>query len=594
MTAIIPLLLILLSPPSWAQDSIEAPRVSTAIRTNNRAAKDYAIIIGNESYRSVAHAPYAHADATSFREFFRRTRGMSRYRSRVVANRTARQMRAELRRALYRVGRGGTIWVVFAGHGASTPGGLDHALLGVDATIDDVLEGAVSGGVPITEIADVLSNSTKADRIILIADASFGGPSRDGRSLAEGETLPTPTLNTLEDTRFTTWIAATGLAKAGIYKPASQGLFTYLVLGALRGWADGEIDGQKDGKVSLAEAQLYTAWTARKLGRATHPSMDSRSHHREWIMAQGEHLETGPRDDVLAQLQNQDLDARHQDAAQRIRAEAAAFWPDALEDSEAGGEEGRAALQSFISAYASASIQVEVAIAIPEVAAARKRLAQWGREIPSETVPVEQPQAIATISRCDDIVALENKSMLGQLGDDLITCLENRLITERLQTTKDKVSRVLIEDARSRKDPLEWERLVRRHLEQYSRADPEMCMAYAVHLFGVDKANESIIRWAEVALENKHVWSGKVHVQRVAQLLRLRAIAAYQIWVGAQADIEKERTRENEGANREYRGWAMDFAREWLEYVLASGLPSKSAYETCLSAAGTARFCASG
>jgi hypothetical protein len=121
-----------------------------------------------------------------------------------------------------------------------------------------------------------------------------------------------------------------------------------------------------------------------------------------------------------------------------------------------------------------------------------------------------------------------------------------------------------------------------------------MCMAYAVHLFSADKANESIIRWTEVALENKHIWSGKVHVQRVAQLLRLRAITAYQIWLGAQADIGQERTRESESADREYRGWAKDFSREWLEYVRASGLPSKIAYEMCLSAAGTTRFCTAG
>lgn len=44
----------------------------------------------------------------------------------------------------------------------------------------------------------------------------------------------------------------------------NHGAFTYFVLGALRGWADGELDGQRDGKVTAAEAQAFVAHALRR------------------------------------------------------------------------------------------------------------------------------------------------------------------------------------------------------------------------------------------------------------------------------------------------------------------------------------------
>ena len=121
-----------------------------------------------------------------------------------------------------------------------------------------------------------------------------------------------------------------------------------------------------------------------------------------------------------------------------------------------------------------------------------------------------------------------------------------------------------------------------------------MCTAYAIHMFKQGDADEDAIRWAEVALENKRNWSGNTYVSQVSRLLQLRAQGAYRIWQSADEDLVNDPSGEKESVSREYRGWAMDNAREWLDYVRASGLPVRQAYDLCMAAAGNSRFCSAG
>ena len=164
-------------------------------------------------------------------------------------------------------------------------------------------------------------------------------------------------------------------------------------------------------------------------------------------------------------------------------------------------------------------------------------------------------------------------------------------MTERLQTTKDKISRLLIINAQAKGQKEEWNQLMRRHLEDIDRSDPDMCMQYGVFLFKRGDDMEETIRWANVALENKHTWSGKTYVSRVNNLLRLRAEAAYRIWNDAEKRMVETTDRERKDVRREYRGWAMDNAREWLDYVQSSGLDNRKALQLCLAAAGHRGFC---
>ena len=189
-------------------------------------------------------------------------------------------------------------------------------------------------------------------------------------------------------------------------------------------------------------------------------------------------------------------------------------------------------------------------------------------------------------------MALEGVALLGQFTDEQISCLQGKLATARLQTNKNKISRMLLVNAQTKGDIAQWEVLMRRHLEEIDRSDPALCMLYAVHLHkkGVEFDDEAIY-WSAYALENKQVWVGDEYVKRVNGLYRLRAEAANRLWSTAEKAYQKDPTDDNDAATKEYRGQAKDFAREWLDYARASGQDYKTALELCRSAAGSDDFC---
>lgn len=220
----------------------------------------------------------------------------------------------------------------------------------------------------------------------------------------------------------------------------------------------------------------------------------------------------------------------------------------------------------------------------------------------SNTAPTTTTAAVAPVSSapqddsCTDLVKLEPAAMMGQLRVGQGKCLEARIGTEGQQTTKDKISRLLISNAENKGDKAEWERLIKRHLEDIDRSDPDLCFKYALHLSrgGVGRA-QGVIRWADYALENKAKWSGTTYKTRVFNLYKLRAEAANKLWQEAEKEFaEGERSDEKEAKAAKYRGQAKDYAREWLDYAKASAQDTKTAMALCVSSSGNRAFCEGG
>lgn len=211
---------------------------------------------------------------------------------------------------------------------------------------------------------------------------------------------------------------------------------------------------------------------------------------------------------------------------------------------------------------------------------------------PPPVVAPPTPTA-ASDDTCTDLVKLEPQAMLGQLRPGQVKCIDARIGTEGAQTTKDKLSRVLIANAEGKGDKADWERLVKRHLEDIDRSDPDMCFKYATQLSrgGTGRAL-GVIRWADYGLENKQKWSGATYTKRVYDLYRMKAEAANKLWAEAE-DVfaTKEHTDENEAKAAKWRGTTKDYAREWLDYAKASGQDTKNAMSICVSAAGNKSFC---
>lgn len=216
----------------------------------------------------------------------------------------------------------------------------------------------------------------------------------------------------------------------------------------------------------------------------------------------------------------------------------------------------------------------------------------------TETSPPEPaepaPVAATPPADCDDLRQLEGAALLGALSEAHLACLETRIETESSQTQKNKISRVLLVNAEASSNG-DWPRLMRRHLEDIDRSDPDMCLKYALHLSkkrGTSSAH-GVIRWADNALERKSRWSGPTYTRRVYDLHKLRAHAANRLWQRANEDLLNAGADREELAGKEEasRARAKSLAREWLDFARATSQNTSEAMALCASTAGSKKFC---
>ncbi|MBN2797820.1 MAG: hypothetical protein JXX28_01615 [Deltaproteobacteria bacterium] len=174
------------------------------------------------------------------------------------------------------------------------------------------------------------------------------------------------------------------------------------------------------------------------------------------------------------------------------------------------------------------------------------------------------------------LVELEGSAGRGALDKEQVQCLEDNYQAAKLQTTKDKISRVLMVNAYAYQTSW-WAELVQRHLNEVDRSDPNVAYLYSFYLFNQETPDyEAVIKWTEVALERKQDWTGDLHVHRVTKLLQARTYAAYKQWEIA------ENNRDLRNAD-EIRNRTKTFAREWLDFSRSSGGDTTQAAEFCVS-----------
>ncbi len=177
----------------------------------------------------------------------------------------------------------------------------------------------------------------------------------------------------------------------------------------------------------------------------------------------------------------------------------------------------------------------------------------------------------------DLLLGLEASAGQGALLQQQLDCLEAAYQEASVQTTKDKISRVMLVNAYAYKTEW-WAQLVQRHLEEVDRSDPNIAYLYAFYLFNRDDADyEAVIQWADVALERRQVWTGTLYTHRSYKLLEARTYAAYKVWEAAEdsgsAEAETQRNR------------TKTYSREWLDFARSSGKPTATAEEFCVQVA---------
>ncbi|MBT3219852.1 MAG: hypothetical protein HN348_12250 [Proteobacteria bacterium] len=193
---------------------------------------------------------------------------------------------------------------------------------------------------------------------------------------------------------------------------------------------------------------------------------------------------------------------------------------------------------------------------------------------------------------CDDLLGMEPFSIMGRLKEDQIQCLELRLRHAQKQTTKDRISRLLMADAWSKNESHRWESAVRRHLTTIGRSDAALCFIFAIYLAkqGEDRFREAI-RWSNLALENSLQWEGDLRVERMYALYRLNALAAHQLWQEATSALMEDRNDVTKHSEAFWRNQTKSHAREWLAFATAAEADVELPFEVCVSAAGTADYC---
>ncbi len=217
-----------------------------------QASQDAALLVGIEDYAFAPDVPGAIANISAWYMHLRKARGLPLDHIKLLRDgqATREEILAGLSGAIEKLGPEGTLWVIFVGHGAPTSEG-DGVLVGADAQISP--RSAEARGVRRGELLAAIGAGPQARAVVLL-DACFSGLDREGRALAEGIQPLVPVSPMLAPGRALILTAARNDQFAGDLPGAGRPAFSYLMLGALRGWADADADGA----VTAAEAHDYT------------------------------------------------------------------------------------------------------------------------------------------------------------------------------------------------------------------------------------------------------------------------------------------------------------------------------------------------
>lgn len=237
------------------------PDLNEDIPASGGGENDAALIIAIGDYAAVEDIPGATDNARDWYSWLTRGRGVPSERVKLLQNNygTLEKMRKGIEDAASTTPSGGTLWVVFIGHGAPAPDGKDGVLVGFDAQQDP--ESLYARSLPQSQLLELAHRGRQA-RTVLLVDACFSGKGGSGGALATGLQPLIPLKETPgADQQTVVLSAGTGDQFAGPLPGAQRPAFSYLALGALRGWADKD----KDGQVSATEVQNYTTDALRTL-----------------------------------------------------------------------------------------------------------------------------------------------------------------------------------------------------------------------------------------------------------------------------------------------------------------------------------------
>ncbi len=232
------LALAVLAPPAAATGWPELSR-PPAVATRD-GARDAALVIAIEDYAFAQDLPGAVANGKDWVSWLQHGRGVPFVKPLFNHQATRPAMLAEAQKVARQVQPGGRLWLVYIGHGAPAESGFDGLLVGVDA--QQTPESIEDRGLPRGELLKAVEAALpQGAELVLVQDACFSGKTSRG-DLAPGM-APLRVVSSVLGPRMTVLSAARSDEYAGPLSDGARPAFSYLVLGALRGWGDRDADG---------------------------------------------------------------------------------------------------------------------------------------------------------------------------------------------------------------------------------------------------------------------------------------------------------------------------------------------------------------
>ena len=230
--------------------SVGKSDIDINIPTNAKLSNRYALVIGNEDYKSMQktlsseqNVDYAANDAEIFKEYALKTLGVPDENMHFLLNATSGQMYQEIDLITKIVGKIGTkaeLIVYYAGHGFPDEQTKAPYLIPVDVAASNL-----SSAIKLDDFYTKLS-STNASKVTVFLDACFTGDGRN-QSLVSSRGVKVVAKQGSLNGNLVVFSASSGKQSSLPYHKERHGMFTYHLLKKL-----------KDTKGSITFGELYS------------------------------------------------------------------------------------------------------------------------------------------------------------------------------------------------------------------------------------------------------------------------------------------------------------------------------------------------
>ena len=217
------------------EDVSLSPDVNKNIPVNEKKSNRYALVVGNQNYKtyqnglvSEANVDYAIADARIFARYCKKTLGIPDENLFLLTNALSSQMEREitrLQKIAQKTDGEAELYFFYAGHGFPDEQSKDSYLMPVDIPGTEVEQ-----GIKLSELYKNLSRYP-AEKITIFLDACFSGGGREKGLLASttrGVKIKPKTYT--PEGNMVVFTASSGSQNAGAYAKKNHGLFTYYLL----------------------------------------------------------------------------------------------------------------------------------------------------------------------------------------------------------------------------------------------------------------------------------------------------------------------------------------------------------------------------